>query len=77
MQLINKYNEEVWFLSCVIGIYIKYTWVVHLKDKKGITIFNTFQKNINKSTRKQIKRGLIKVENFIIKQWNHSYKATI
>ena len=65
MQLINKYNEEVWFLLCVIRIYIKYTWVVHLKDKKGITITNTFQKNINKS--KQIKRGLIKVENFIIK----------
>ena len=29
---------------CVIDIYSKYVWVVPLKDKKGVTIFNAFQK---------------------------------
>ena len=30
------------FLLCVIDIYDKYTWVIPLKDKKGITIINAF-----------------------------------
>ena len=29
---------------CVIDIFSKYTWVVPLKDKNGITITNAFQK---------------------------------
>ena len=34
MQLINKFNEGIKFLLCVIDIYIKYAWVIPLKDKK-------------------------------------------
>ena len=30
----------------------KYAWVIPLKDKKGITITNTFQKFSNESNRK-------------------------
>ena len=37
---------------CVIDIFSKYAWVVSLKDKKGITITNAFQKILNKSNRK-------------------------
>ena len=44
MQLISKFNKENTFL-CVIDIFSKYGWVVTLKDKKGITIVNAFQKN--------------------------------
>ena len=40
MQLISKFNKEVWFLLCIINIYSKYTWLVPLKDEKGITITN-------------------------------------
>ena len=29
---------------CVIDIYSKYAWVIPLKDRKGITITNAFQK---------------------------------
>ena len=43
MQLISKFNKEFRFLLCVIYIYIKYAWVIPLKDK-GITITNAFQK---------------------------------
>ena len=44
MQLISKLNKVIWFLLCVIGIYSKHTWVVPLKDKKGASIDNAFQK---------------------------------
>ena len=37
---------------CVIDIFSKYSWVVPLKDKKGVTITNTFQKILDKSGRK-------------------------
>ena len=38
--------------ECVIDIYRKYAWVVHLKDKKGVTITNAFQKCLDESKRK-------------------------
>ena len=38
MQLINKLNKGFRFLLCVIDIYIKYAWVIPLKDKKGIVL---------------------------------------
>ena len=44
MQLISKYNKGIRYLLCVIDIFSKYAWVVPLKDKKGTTIVNAFQK---------------------------------
>ena len=35
---------DICLLLCVIDIFSKYAWVVPLKDKKDITIFNTCQK---------------------------------
>ena len=52
MQLISKFNKEFRFLSCVIDTFSKYAWVIPLKDKKGITITSTFQKNLDESNRK-------------------------
>ena len=49
MQLISKFNKGIRFLLCVMGIYSKYAWVVHLKDKKGVSIVNTFQKILDDS----------------------------
>ena len=44
MQPISKFNKGFRFLLCVIDIYSKYTWVIPLKDKKGITmIFKNFK----------------------------------
>ena len=45
MQLISKFNKGFRFLLCVICIFSKYAWVIPLKDKKTISIVNTFQKN--------------------------------
>ena len=44
MQLISKFNEGFRFLLCVIDIFSKYSWVAPLKDKKGVSIANVFQK---------------------------------
>ena len=33
---------------CAIDLLSKYAWVVPLKDKKGMTIVNSFQKIISK-----------------------------
>ena len=41
MQLLSKFNEE-FRLLCVIDIYIKYPWVIPLKDSKVITTVNVF-----------------------------------
>ena len=44
MQLISKVNKGFKFLLCVIDIFGKYGWVIPLKDKKGISTVNAFQK---------------------------------
>ena len=49
MQLLNKFNNGIHFLFCVIGIYSKYPWVIPLKNKTGITITNAFQKALDES----------------------------
>ena len=52
MQLISKFNKGIRFLLYVIYIYGKYAWLIRLKDKKGITITNAFQKRLKESNRK-------------------------
>ena len=46
MQLLSKYNKGIKYLLCAIDLFRKYAWVVPLKDKKGFSIINTFQKII-------------------------------
>ena len=55
MQLISKFNKGIRFLLCVIDIFSKYASVTLLKDKKGITITNTFQKSLKESNCKPTK----------------------
>ena len=53
MQLISKFNKGFRFLLCVvIDIISKYAWVVPLKDKKGFSIVNIFQKILKESDRR-------------------------
>ena len=55
MQLISKLNKGFRFLLCVIDIFSKYVWVVPLKDKKGVSIVNAFQKILNDSASSKAK----------------------
>ena len=47
MQSLSKYNKGIKYLLYAIDIFSKYTWAVHLKDKKGTSIVNAFQKIIS------------------------------
>ena len=46
IQLRSKFNQGFRFFLRVIDIFSKFAWVIPLKDKKGISIVNAFQKNI-------------------------------
>ena len=48
MQSLSKYNKGIKYLLCAIDLFRKYAWVVPLKDKRGISIVNTFQKIVSK-----------------------------
>ena len=70
MQLISKFNKGFRFLLCVIDIFSKYAWLVPLKDKKGVSIVNAFQKILDKSARKSNKIWVDKGSEF----YNSSFK---
>ena len=48
IQSLNKYNKGIKYLLCAIDLFRKYTCIVPLKDKRGITIADAFQKIISK-----------------------------
>ena len=48
MQSLRKYNKGIKYLLCAIDPFSKFAWVPHLKDKRGISIVNAFQKIISK-----------------------------
>ena len=51
MQSLSKYNKGIKYLLCAFDLFSKYAWVVSLKDKKGVTIANAFQKIISEGIR--------------------------
>ena len=64
MHLVSKFNKGFIFLLYVIDIYDKYSWVIPLKDKKGISITNAFQKILKEYNRKPNKIWLDKDSEF-------------
>ena len=53
MQLLSTFNKGFRFLLCVIDIFSKYAWVIPIKDKKGVSIVNAFQKILDDSKRRE------------------------
>ena len=51
MQSLSKYIIGIKYLLCAIDLFSKSVWVVPLKDKRGISIVNAFQKIILKGHR--------------------------
>ena len=58
---------------CIIDIFSKYVRVVTLKDKKGVSIVNAFQKILKKSERKPNKILIDKGNKF----YNSSFKKRL
>ena len=73
MQLISKFNKGFRFLLCVIDIFSKYAWVVPLKDEKGVSIVDAFQKILDYSNRKPNKIQVDKGSEF----YNNSFSKWI
>ena len=51
-QSLSKKNKGIKYLLCAIDLFSKYAFVVPLKDKKGISIVNAFNKIIKQSNGK-------------------------
>ena len=72
MQLISRFNKGIKFLLCVIDIFIKYAWVILLKDKKkGVIIVNALENVLNSSKRKTNKIWVDRCSEF----YNRSMKS--
>ena len=66
----SGFNKRFRFLLCVIDIFSKYAWAVPLKDKKGVSIVDAFQKTLKESDRKPNKIWVDKRSEF----YNNSFK---
>ena len=49
MQSLSRKNKGIKYLLCAIDLYSKYAFVIPLKDKKGISVTNGFNKIIKQS----------------------------
>ena len=70
MQSLSKKNKGIQYLLCAIDLFRKYTFVVPLKDKKGINITNAFKKIMKPSNRKPNKRWVDQGSEF----YNNDFK---
>ena len=52
MQSLSRKNKGIKYLLCAIDLFSKYAFVIPLKDKKGISTVNAFNKIIKQSNRK-------------------------
>ena len=70
MQSLSKNNKGIKYLFCAIDLFSKYAFVVPLKDKKGISIVNAFNKTIKQSNRKPNNKWVDQGSEF----YNHVFK---
>ena len=70
MQSLSKKKKKIKYLLCAIDLYSKYAFVVPLKDKKGISVTNGFNKTIKQSGRKPNKIWVDQGSEF----YNHVFK---
>ena len=73
MHLTRKLNKGFRFLLCVIDVFSKYDWVIPLKDKKGVSTVDAFQKTLDDSDRKPNKIWVDKGSQF----YNSSFKKSL
>ena len=46
MQSLSRKDKGIKYLLCAIDLYSKYVFVIPLKDKKGISIVNSFNADL-------------------------------
>ena len=65
------------YLLCATDLFSKYTFVFPLKDKKGISIVNTFNKIIKQSNRKPSKIWVDQGGDFYNNVFKNGYQTMI
>ena len=70
MQSLSKKNNGIKYLLCAIDLFSKYAFIVPLKDKKGTSITDAFNKIIKQSNRKPNKKWVDQRGEF----YNHVFK---
>ena len=73
MQSLSRKNKGIKYLLCAIDLFSKYAFVVPLKDKKGISIVNAFNKIIKQSNGKPNKIWVDQGSEF----FNHVFKRLL
>ena len=66
----SRCNKGFKYLLCAIDLFSKYAWVIPIKDKKGTSIVNAFQKIISEGQRKPNKIWVDQGSEF----YNQSFK---
>ena len=73
MQSLSRKNKGIKYLLCAIDLYGKYAFVVPLKDKKGISIVNAFNKRIKQSNSVKPNKTWVdqggEFYNHVLKKW--------
>ena len=72
IQSLSKKNKGIKYLLCAIDLFSKYAFVIPLKDKKGISITNAFDKIIKQFKRKPNKLWVDQGSEFhnrVFKKW--------
>ena len=77
MQSLSKKSKGIKYLLCAIDLFSKYAFVVPLKDKKGISIVNAFNKVIKQSNRKPNKIWVDQGGEFYNHVFKNSYQRMI
>ena len=77
MQSLSKKSKGIKYLLCAIDLFSKYAFVVPLKDKKGISIVNAFNKVIKQSNRKPNKIWIDQGGEFYNHVFKNSYQTMI
>ena len=77
MQSLSKTNKAIKYLLCAIDLFSKYAFVVPLKDKKGISIANAFNKIIKQSNRKPHKIWVDQGGGFYNRVFKNGYQTMI
>ena len=79
MQSLSKYNKRIKYLLCTIDLFSRYAWVVPLKDKKGVSTVNAFEKILSDSNSSEAKSKGRKASKIWVDQgsefYNNSFKG--
>ena len=77
MQSLSRKYKGIKYLSCAIDLHSKYAFVIPLKDKKGVSIVNAFNRIIKQSKRKPNKISPDQGSEFYNNNFKNGYQTMV